>query len=189
MVFSSFFCTPCLVSSLARQAHCAQSCVGTQSAGRQSKECFHLHQRHSTAPAKTVILMKTTGTSQLWDPSSGRAAKLAWNRPNNYTSCQEVLDRWDGRKKKKCECKNFFSENQATKRTKKSFNNSAVTLTQDLIWTTAVVPLTNSIFSDKEVNPDFIIMWITVAESHLKQINNVKLHNEHKVMRLTIKRL
>lgn len=79
----SFFCEPFLVSSVARQAYCAQSHAGTQAAGRQNKESFHLHQRHTAARAKAEILMKTIGTSQLGDPSSGRAAKFASDRPIN----------------------------------------------------------------------------------------------------------
>lgn len=49
----------------------------------RTKDVSTFSKRHTTAHAKIVILMKTIGTSQLWDPSSGRAAKFAWNRPIN----------------------------------------------------------------------------------------------------------
>lgn len=113
----SFFCAPLLVSWLARHAHCAQSHVGAQTAGRRSKECFHLHQRHTTAHAKTVILMKTIGTSQLWDPSPGRAAKFAWNRPINTEVIKKCWMSWTGEKRRSVSAKIFLwkSGNQKNK--------------------------------------------------------------------------
>lgn len=88
-------------------------------------------------------------------PQLRQSCQACLKQANKYRSYQEVLDEWDRRKKKKCE-KNFSLKIRQTKE-QRSFNNSAVTLTQDLIRITAVVPLTTSIFSDKEVNTNFII--------------------------------
>lgn len=104
----SFSCAPLLVSSLSRHAHCAQSRVGTQTAGKQNKECFHLQQKAHYGTCQTMILMKTIVTSQLWDPSSSRAAKFAWNRPINTEVIKKCWVSRAGERRKSVSAKIFL---------------------------------------------------------------------------------
>lgn len=103
----SFSCAPLLVSSLARHAHCAQSCVGTQTAGKQNKGCFHLQQKAHYSTCQNSDFNENHRHFTAMRLQLRQSCQVCLKQANKYRSYQEVLDEWGRRKKKKYECKNF----------------------------------------------------------------------------------